>query len=515
MRVMNLSRYIPIVTQSSIEIFDNISRQFSYAIIPYYTITDVLGLKKKLAKTVTFILSSIMPDEYLLQKDTYKQFIDTARKLNIKYVIVWDLPTYLNNKDESLKNVYLSIKYVKYFINEGFNIIPLVKGAYPEHIKVSASEIYDLGFNIVAFHVSEYLYSEEKPWPYINDYSLTAIDLMMLNINEILKYDFDEILLIGGASPRYYKTLMEIDDRIKLSGFSWYIDAYERKLYLNTGDIVDIKFKYYECSCQSCIEVPPSLRRRPRYIARHNLLINKYLIEESENEVTISFYDLIMEPHEDAIIAAELYVGHKDSIWKKLLTWIKEIKPSYIIFIGPTFYKRWSKYTFSEWSSFIKELTELYSKYNTKAILVADPTERKPPLQTEPDAVYPPSLDPRNDALKETKYDDTIIKVSRLLCKVKSSIKIKKYDSLMRPVTIEVSVHKPAEKSIESALEDLRGIKKRTDWLISNYINQPTIDKEYKIATPGVWRATWLFYTKPVPGAIYITRNGEIRLHVF
>ena len=128
-----------------------------------------MGLKKKLAKTVTFILSSIMPDEYLLQKDTYKQFIDTARKLNIKYVIVWDLPTYLNNKDESLKNVYLSIKYVKYFINEGFNIIPLVKGAYPEHIKVSASEIYDLGFNIVAFHVSEYLYSEEKPWPYIND----------------------------------------------------------------------------------------------------------------------------------------------------------------------------------------------------------------------------------------------------------------------------------------------------------------------------------------------------------
>ena len=512
-----LPRFIPIVTPVSVSVFREVSRFFSFAVIPYYSVAREGGFtfERRLPNSISYILSSIMPDEYLSMEGICERFMNAARDLKVDYVVVWDLPTYLNDYELSEKNVYRSIDIIKRFVREGFNVIPLVKGAYPEHIRISASEIFDLGFDVVAFHVSEYLYSEERPWPFINDYSLTAIDFMLMLINEILKFDFREVLLIGGSSPRHYKLFLNLDDRIKLAGYSWFIDAFKGKLYLSSGDIVDVRFKYFECSCESCIDIPPSLRRKPRYIARHNLLVNKYLIEEEFNNVNTSFYDLILEPYEDAVIAAELYVGHRDSLWKSLVNWLWSFKPSYAIFIGPTFHREWSKRVIREWSEFIDILMRLNQIYGTKVILVADPTERNPPMQAEPEAVYPYGLDPRIDALKSTKYDSALIKVSRLLCKAKSSIKVKKYNSFLKPITFEVSAFKTAEKNVDSALEDLKNMRKRSDWLISNYINQPVIDKEYKVATPGVWRLTWLFYTEPKPGIIHITEDGEVKLHEF
>jgi hypothetical protein len=44
---------------------------------------------------------------------------------------------------------------------------------------------------VAAFHISEYLISEEKPWPYVDDFSLSAIGLMTKYIETILEYDFD------------------------------------------------------------------------------------------------------------------------------------------------------------------------------------------------------------------------------------------------------------------------------------------------------------------------------------
>jgi len=403
-----------------------------------------------------------------------------------------------------------SLENIKYLANKGFNIIPLAKGAYPEHIEISASKIEEWKFKIIAFHITEYLTAEERPWPYIQDYSITALDLMNQNIKVILKHGFEEILLIGGASPRHCKKLLKLDDRIKLAGYSWYLDAQNRRLYTSDEYVKDVSYQYYECNCPICIKTPPAIRRQQNHIAKHNLYINKHLIND-EGKVEVELYDLIVDEHEDIAIAAELYVGHQDSLWRTLINLIEKIKPSHLILLGPIIYnKNWKIETIEEWKEFIEKLTQLNKKYKTIITIVPDPKEKRNKIETQIQTLYTPNQDPKTNQLQETKYDTTILKIIRLYSNTKTTIKIKKLTN-QKPITIRIEtpqIIKPEKPQIT----DLKTLIKDTEWLITNYINQPIIDKQNKIITTGTWRTTWTQPTKPKPAIIHITKQAKIKI---
>ena len=73
-----LPKFIPIITPEAMECFKNLSKYFTHAIIPYYTMIDNEDIP--LPKGTIFILSSIMPDELLMEPETIHHFIRVAKK---------------------------------------------------------------------------------------------------------------------------------------------------------------------------------------------------------------------------------------------------------------------------------------------------------------------------------------------------------------------------------------------------------------------------------------------------
>lgn len=510
--MMKLPRFIPIVTPESMNIFNRLAEHFEYAILPYYTLlsTDTLGLR--LRQDTKWILSSIMPDKLLLEKDTHHYFGDRARELGIEYVLVWDMPTYLNDVEKSLENTYVSLEKIEYFIKKGFIVIPLIKGAYEEHIRVSASHISELGFKIAAFHVSEYLSAVEKPWPQINDYSLTAEDLMTRYIEVILEYDFRQVLLVGGGSPRHASRLLELDNRICVAGYSWYLDGQRNNIYMPTGYIKPLGNKYFECNCPNCGSIPPKTLKTSSYIAGHNLYLNKHLVDGLDEGVEISFYDAIADYHEDILVVGEVSVGAEKSMWRRLLNYLDRVKPDYLIIIGSIF--NWEiidERHIKEWIEFARRLKSLYLDYGTELIPVYRYVGKNIPYLMS-SLSYTVNMRPRRSIFGESELDPVLGIITRIITSSRAPIKVKKRVEPGRDIVFTIEYHGVAEKPLEAAAEELKHLKKGGDWLITNYLNQPYIDWENRVATPGVWDLTWRHYTQPKPGALHITRNGEINL---
>jgi len=508
-----LPKFIPIVTPQSLRVFQDLSEEFEYAVIPYYTLISPSIVNYRLTERVKWILSSIMPDELLLKEDTHILFRKTAEELGVHYVLVWDMPTYLENKEESLRNTYISLSKIEFFLNEGFKIIPLIKGAYEEHIRISASQIFDWGFKTVAFHISDYLTSSERPWPHIEDYSLSSFDLMMRYINLILGYDFDRLLLVGGASPRYAFRLLEIDDRIILAGYSWYLDAEKRRIYdLKERYIVNIEDKEYECNCPYCVSMPPKVRRKSEGIARHNLYLNKIQISSEDISVDIQLYDLIADYSEDIVITGELSVGGPKSKWRSMIKKIYQLKPDYLIVIGRIFdFKTVDEKHIKHWREFIEILTKLHNDYNLNLISVY----RYPSsgvYRLLKDIVYPPKRGERPNVLQENEADTLIARIIRMVVSSRSPIIVKKWYGGEVSSTFTIQYMGVAEQDFDISKNELRDFSKDTDWLICDYINRPYIDYQNKIGTPGIWDLRDIHYIKSEPGLIHIKRNGDIEL---
>jgi len=507
-----LPRFIPIVTPDSINIFNKLAEYFEYAIIPYYILLSNESLGLRLRQDTKWILSSIMPDKLLLEKDTHHHFAEKARELGVEYVLVWDMPTYLNDFEKSLENTYASLNKIEYFTKNGFKTIPLIKGAYEEHIRISASQISGWGFEVAAFHVSEYLSAVEKPWPYINDYSLTAEGLMIKYIETILEYDFKQLLLVGGGSPRHGARLLELDDRICVAGYSWYLDGQRNNIYMPTGYIKSLGNKYFECNCPNCQSIPPKTLKTSSYIAGHNLYLNKYLLEELDEEVETNLYDTIADYHEDILIIGEVSVGAEKSIWKTLLTYLKRIKPDHLIIIGSIFH--WEiidEKHIKEWIEFIEELKKLNQDYGTELIPVYRYVGKNLPyLMTS--LSYTTNTYPKRSIFGESELDPVLGTITRIITSSRSPIKVKKRAASGKEIVFTIEHHGVADKPLEAAAEELTYLKREGDWLITNYINQPYIDWENRVATPGVWDLTWRHYTEPKPGIIHITKEGEINL---
>jgi len=512
---LKLTRYIPIVSPESIDIFNELSHEFEYAIIPYYTIIWPRSLKPKLSKKVKWILSSIMPDDLLREKDTHIKFRKLAEELGITHILVWDMPTYLNKPEESLGNTYTSLDRLEYFIDHGFKVIPLIKGAYEDHIRISLGGIRALGFDIAAFHISEYLYTELRPYPELSDPFMSAYDLMVSYIKNILEYDFRQLLLVGAASPNYAYRLMDLDDRICLSGYTWYIDAGEKLLYTEKKNI-NVKNRFYECTCPYCSVKPPLTRRSSSSIAQHNLYFSNWLINYDIDypvDVEVRLYDLIADYSHDILIAAGLYVGHRDSIWRGLIHIAKRLKPRYLILMGNTLYIDGFGKGQGEWIKFMERLMELRLNGTITILMKSYGEERPINITRRYKFLFPGEIDPLMDNLRETIYDEALMKLIRLYATAKSKLTIKKYrDS--KPLTLTLETRPIEEKDVERTLEELAREResRALEWFITTSINQPHIDTEKMVATPGIWRRTWNTYTKPEEGALYLTRRGEVKI---
>ena len=510
---MELPRFIPIVTPDSIHIFDRLAGYFECAIIPYYTLLSTDPLSLRLGKDTKWILSSIMPDKLLLEEDTHHHFAERAGELGVEYVLVWDMPTYLNDVEKSLENTYVSLDRIEYFADNGFRVIPLIKGAYEEHIRISASQISGWGFEVAAFHVSEYLSAVERPWPQIGDYSLTAEDLMIRYIEVILEYDFRQLLLVGGGSPRHAPRLLELDDRICVAGYSWYLDGQRNNIYMPTGYIKPLGNKYFECNCPNCRSIPPKTLRTSSYIAGHNLYLNKYLVKELDTEeIETNFYDVIADYHEDIVVVGEVSVGADKSRWRRLLNYLGRVKPDYLIIIGSIFdWEIIDERHIKEWIEFTERLKNLYLDYGTELIPVYRYVGKNLPYLMS-SLSYTVNMRPRRSIFGESELDPVLGIITRIITSSRSPIKVKKRVEPGKDIVFTVEYHGVAEKPLEAAAEELKYLKKGGDWLITNYLNQPYIDWENKVATPGVWDLTWRHYTQPKPGAIHITKEGEINL---
>ncbi len=508
--------FIPIVGGDSLEIFREVCREFNYVLLPYYDVylnTEIIASLREINPDIKIILSSIMPDEYLKEEDTFNFFLKYAKEIDADYLLVWDTPTYLNDYNESWKYTRESLRYIERIGRIHCNVIPLIKGAYMDQISHSCNEIISMGYEIAAFHVSQYLSTKETPWPEIGEYGLSFQQYLMRILSTILEYDFKEILLVGGASPRFFSDFIKIDNRIRLAGYSWYIDAKKYRLYTDMGNIIDLRNKFYICSCPSCrIEHPPNLRDVEN-IAKHNILLNKSLIYEEadmdyESEyIHIDLFDLILDTQNDLLILNDIVVGDEYSIWRGIKPLVEEYGPDHILFTGDLIYPNASYDELSEFANWIREISGM-----ARIFYLSRYTNPKIYLLNILPTLYFQDNDFIEGRVKKSDPENTIELIIKFILTAKPvRMKIRKY-TWGGYFDVDVYLPGPAEKTFEASREELKNFNREGDWLVTNYIPQPYIDKENKVATLGRWTRLCNTYERPEPGAVYIDKGGDVKL---
>ncbi len=509
-----LPHFTPIVSPEALEHIGGLLDEFQYAILPYYLVwhDDPTSLKHELSKyDVEWILSSIMPDEALLRSDIHIRFLEFASKMGVRHLVVWDMPTYLENYEDSLRNTEISINRLLWFReNYQHNIIPLAKGAYPEQLRISLENILGLGYEVVAFHVSEYLTSRLPPYPYIDDKTLTAKDYMMQMIKVITEYPFNEILLIGVGNPKTVREL-DWDDRFRYAGYSWYIDGKNFRLY--TGEkVIDVGYRYFECSCPACKYTPPLIRRRTS-LPGHNLLIIRGVAEDEE-VIEPRIYELIADHHEDILIISGLYVGNRYSRWREAIKVIEEMEPSHLIFLGNTFHVG-EDTIYNMWREFLEWLVNYCNGTGTLIHVVKGVWETWPvDILKNRYTVYLGVEDPLQTRLEpEEKYPLGLL--HRFYTPSWTKMHIRKY-TLDGSIDIYVYTLNKYHDTLtpEEAEEWLTNEKrfKQIDMLYTDLTTYPILNQEEGIGSPGIWLRKIEARTPSKPGAIHINNKGEAKL---
>lgn len=511
---MKLPGFIPIVFPENLNIFLEAAEYFTHAIIPAYLITDenIQEIKDKIEKTeIEWILSSIMPDELLLTKTTLDNFLELADELNIDIVLAWDTPTYLGD-DERVRRERMdnAIRVIKMLKDLGYTVIPLIKGASPNEVDGYTNKIYEMGHDIVAFHVSQYLTSDLRPTLFLDELYSDGRELMYGLIRRILEHNITQLLIVGGSGYNRINGFLRLDNRIILGGSSWYLDAKNYALYTpNKKEF--IHRRHYLCNCPVCLNKKINELRRIRRIAIHNLLYTKNLIETLDLEYNIIIRDVILSREQDIAIVGPLRVGDENSIWRQMIKTIKKITPTYLILAGDIFTNQITQDSLKEWHDFLKQLKNLQKK--TMIIPMKGILETRPyPLTARYEYLTATKLDPINMWKEKTEYDHLLLSIMRLLAGAKNSLTILKMTQ-EETVEIEILYEYPVDeytpKEIHRYLSRRR--KDNKTWIISTIYSTPTISKEYRVATTGAWHKKPYQYKTPKPSVIYVTKEGKIK----
>jgi len=512
-----MDHFIPIVGREALRTFAEAAHHFGYAVLPYYEVVispGDIGLIREANPDIKLILSSIMPDEYLEREETLQEFLRFASEHSFDYIIAWDTPTYLDDEEASWRNTLKSLEVVER-LRGRFNIIPLVKGAYPEHKRFACERLSELGFDTVAIHASPYLSTNQYIEPYLRRAGLTGIrytdEYLTYLLELILEYPFKEVLVLGGAGPRQIPDLIALDpERIRLSGYSWFIDAGRKVVYGELGEPLDIRKGFYHCNCETCVVTGPRLRRDRQYISLHNLLISRELIrhyagEESRNH-RVEEYDLILDTYEDLLILNDLMIGGRYSLWRLGLKMAGEQMPRYLVLTGRVFdTSRISIQVLEEFREWVDEHRD------TRIVLVWDILPSRANIGRLLDTLLYRGID-----LIEERPDKGEAQVRELVTRLVltarwGSMTIRK-ETWRRGFDVTIRLMGPSGKPREAAIEDLGGGIGEDGWLVTDYIEEPYIDRERRIATPGRWGA----YRGPArllrPGGVHITHRGEVEI---
>jgi len=499
-------------------VFREVCGFFDWAVLPYYSIRghDVSWVRRELPSGVRWVVSSVMPDELLLLDGIQEEFVGVCRELGVRDVIVWDMPTYLNDYKMSERNTEVSVEWIRWFVDQGFNVIPLIKGAFEEHIRFSVESILGLGFDVAAFHITEYLTVRALAYPEIPEPNLTLRDLMFRYIDVIREYDFKQIVLIGGSSPRIAPELLDLDDRIVVCGLSWFIDARSRRVY-NYRDVESVLNSYFECSCPYCRFLNARDRRIPEAIAMHNLYMSHVLLNDYPDNPNVKFYDLILDEHEDMLVVGGVYVGNKLSGWRILMDIVDEVEPSYLVFMGCVLDdSNHSREQLDDWTYFTEWLIRFRSDFNLIPIFMRRGCEwggvGKMYISRRYPFLYHVGQDPIEDSLNEYYEDKFLIRLARLYNYSKYFLRVKK-NSFKGSFIIGLEASNLLDKGAESCLDDLKSRRRYygVDWLISTISNQVYLNREFRVAIPGEWISYQPMIHQPKPGLIYITRDGEVK----
>ena len=496
-------------------LFREVSGFFSYGVLPAYLVWtegyDVGVIRERLDDCgVEWVLSSVMPDE-LLDRDTYLRFLDLACGLGVEWVLVWDLPTYLERREEGWRNIDRCIELVEFFEGKGFRVIPLVKGAYEDQVRYCVGRFRELGFDFVAFRATDYMRSLFPPYPELPDESSDPKYLLMKYLGVVFEEGVNKILLLGGMNPRYVSEFREISGDIVFSGASWYLDSRRYTIHI-PWDKRFVGNRFYECSCPICRYVPARLRRRPDHIALHNLYLDLVMCSDLDEPV-IKFYDVILDDFEDAVIAANLFVGSEYSLWRRLLEEVARLSPSYLILAGNVISPENSGWARDEWKAFIEELNSLKNEDGVQTIFMRGVSEIKPvPIHKNYSLLFKLGEDPLTSKSGDENYVLSLIKYYAT-AKLRLTILKKRVDRSDLKIYIEASSIddiQPPENYIDtySSVRERKGF----DWLITTVKPYPVIDYEKRVAIPGEWMEKSPYFEQPRPGYLHITKYGGIKL---
>ena len=276
-------------------------------------------------------LSSVMPDELLMRREIFHYFMKLIDWFDFDAAIAWDSPVYADIPlYDAWANLLKGLTLTHILAQKGIPVIGLVKGNADRQIRFSVETLARIGIRSMALHASEYMVGFKKEG--------VMRQILYSYFTQMSKWS-DSVLVIGALRPSSLSFLKETfpeHPKLSVAGLSWFLDAERGSLYSDGGN-VDAASNFIECQCTPCSSTSPrNLMADLRAKARHNLnyVAGLYSGTGSSNVRT---YDLMLGPGESAHLVSDIHLGSGSSLLDSLVDFLREEKPSYIVFLGDTF----------------------------------------------------------------------------------------------------------------------------------------------------------------------------------
>jgi hypothetical protein len=175
-------------------------------------LNDMLGFDGKI------ILSSVMPDKYIVEKGL-DWFVRTVEALNPDAVTTWDVPTYSNHPRMSSLNWLMRGLDAARLMSSKLNIplIGLVAGADLPQIRLSSACLLAMGFDHQALPCEQLL----------RDRQLRFLEASIATIKE----SCPSLMLLSCSHPRLFRRMSLADHFV---GMSWFNQAIRGKYLMET-----------------------------------------------------------------------------------------------------------------------------------------------------------------------------------------------------------------------------------------------------------------------------------------
>jgi len=289
------------------------------------------GIHNYLGFDGSVFLSSVMPDELLTRRGIFYYFMRLIDWLGFDAAIAWDSPVYADIPlYDAWVNLLKGLALTHSLAQKGIPVIGLVKGNADRQIRFSVETLARIGIRSMALHASEHLVGFRKEG--------AARQILYSYFAQMSKWS-DSVLVIGALRPSSLSFLMGAfleHSKLSVAGLSWFLDAGRGSLYSDRGNI-DATSNFVECRCTPCsIASPRELMADLKTKAKHNLNHVATLYSGAKPS-SMRTYDLMLGTGESAHFVSDIHLGSGSSLLDNLVDFLREEKPSYIVFLGDTF----------------------------------------------------------------------------------------------------------------------------------------------------------------------------------